>query len=133
MKHNICPCNLEKNYQECCQPYHNKSKLAASAQTLMRSRYSAYVKKDSEYLFHTTHPSVRNKELKKDIISWIQEVEWVSLEILESKLGNNEDKIGKVEFIAEYKLAGQSKHHHELSNFKKHRNQWMYVDGTIYS
>jgi SEC-C motif-containing protein len=132
MKNQSCPCNPQNNYEDCCQPYHSKSAQAPTAETLMRSRYSAYVCKDVDYLYNTTHPIVRTKQLKSDIESWIKDAEWISLEILETKLGLEKDKIGKVEFLAEYKTNSQCHHHHELSSFKKHKNHWMYVDGTIY-
>ncbi|PCJ17438.1 MAG: hypothetical protein COB02_13525 [Candidatus Cloacimonadota bacterium] len=132
MTPSICPCNSQLTYDKCCEPFHKKVASPLTAQSLMCSRYSAYVYKNSDYLYQTTHPSVRNKDLKKDIISWIKQVSWLSLEIVETKLGTQKDKIGKVEFIAEYTLDNQSHHHHELSNFKKHKSQWMYVDGIIY-
>ncbi|MCO4782786.1 MAG: YchJ family protein [Candidatus Cloacimonetes bacterium] len=127
-----CPCNPQTEYKDCCQPYHTGTQSAQSAELLMRSRYSAYVKNIVDYLYNTTHPKVRTKRLRTEIESWIEEAQWISLEVLETKLGSKTDKIGKVEFLAEYKVKGQSHHHHELSNFKRHNNKWMYVDGTIY-
>lgn len=132
MEPNTCPCNPDILYKDCCHPFHQQTTIAPSAESLMRSRYSAYVYKNTDYLYKTTHPSIRTRQLKKDIESWIKDAEWISLEVLETKLGSPKDKIGKVEFLAEYRVNKQCHHHHELSNFKKHNNQWMYVDGTIY-
>ena len=39
-----CPCASGRPYVECCQPYHSGSSLEPSAESLMRARFSAYVK-----------------------------------------------------------------------------------------
>ncbi|KKL28906.1 hypothetical protein LCGC14_2370490, partial [marine sediment metagenome] len=51
-----CPCCSNQTYQKCCQKLHNGDLTAASAEQLMRSRYSAFVVGDIGYLIKTLHP-----------------------------------------------------------------------------
>jgi uncharacterized protein YchJ len=47
----------------------------------MRSRYSAYARKESDYLV-ATHPYERNTILKR--ISWARSNDWQKLEVLKN-------------------------------------------------
>ncbi|EEG87692.1 hypothetical protein PROPEN_00103 [Proteus penneri ATCC 35198] len=46
----LCPCNSQLFYSDCCEPYHLGQKNAPTAEALMRSRYSAFVKHNDDYL-----------------------------------------------------------------------------------
>lgn len=39
----LCCCQSKLAYQDCCKPYHVHQRFPATAEALMRSRYSAYV------------------------------------------------------------------------------------------
>ncbi len=49
-----CHCEKGESYEDCCQPYIAGEDLPATAETLMRSRYSAYVVSEIDYIA-TTH------------------------------------------------------------------------------
>ena len=49
-----CPCGSELSYAECCEPVIKGEKAAETAEQLMRSRYSAYVKTEIDYLLDLT-------------------------------------------------------------------------------
>ena len=51
-----CPCGSGDKYKRCCQRLH-LGELAQNALLLMKSRYSAYVVGDAEYIMKTTHPA----------------------------------------------------------------------------
>ena len=51
-----CPCGLKDPYSECCEPFHTKQTLPATAELLMRSRYSAYALRLVDYLLYSHHP-----------------------------------------------------------------------------
>ena len=57
----------------------------------MRSRYSAFVLANGDYLMATHHKSTRPIKEKKAIVKWAKSVQWLKLEILESleKFGDN--------------------------------------------
>ena len=98
----------------------------------MRSRFSAYVMHELEYLYETTHPDERTRNLRQGIVAWAQQARFVKLEVLKKIRGEAEDKNGKVEFIAFYMENGAMKQHHELSTFKKLKGKWYYADGETF-
>ena len=51
-----CPCGSEESYEKCCRPLIEDGQPAATAEALMRSRYSAYVKWKTDYIYDSTHP-----------------------------------------------------------------------------
>ena len=53
-----CPCGRNQTYAACCGRYHG-GEAAPDAESLMRSRYSAYVLKDVDYLLASWHPGTR--------------------------------------------------------------------------
>ncbi len=120
-----CPCNSQKEYSECCGKIHQDPKNAASAEQLMRARYSAFVRQEIDFIYNTFHPTTRRFQNKKDIAIWAQENKWMQLEIVQSSTHT-------VEFKAHFlDMDGQVQIHHEKSTFKQQQNCWYYVDGKI--
>lgn len=115
-----CPCGNGLPFAECCQPIILGTEKAQTAEQLMRSRYSAYVNKDVDYLVKSTHPSERSRGLAESIAAWMEQVEWAHLHVLNAQKD-------RVEFIAEYTSAGKPAQHHEKSIFKKHKGAWLYA------
>ncbi|MFT4900891.1 MAG: SEC-C motif-containing protein [Lentimonas sp.] len=97
----------------------------------MRSRYTAYVVGEIDYLVATTLPAVRTTSLWVDYQSTHTTIEWLGLEVLSVQQGSETDKTGKVEFLASYLQDGQHAVHHELSRFRRYRGEWCYLDGQI--
>lgn len=115
-----CPCGSGIEYSVCCSPVLSGAVKARAAEQLMRSRYSAYVKRDVDYLVSTTHPDSRTPDLASSIESWMNQVQWVRLHVLKADRD-------RVEFMAEYMAAGKPGQHHENSLFKKHKGEWFYA------
>ena len=95
----------------------------------MRSRYSAYFFRLVDYLFASTHPDKRHKELYAEIDDVIDDMMWRNLQIISKSKGTPEDKKGKVEFIAQYHQDGKFHELHEKSRFRKYKGKWKYLDG----
>ena len=127
----MCPCGSEKPYLECCGPLHSGAEIAKTAEQLMRSRFSAYAKKEIDYLYETTHPDKRDDNFREEMEAWANRAEFTGLEIIGKKQGRSLDKVGKVEFIAYYRQFGEEKQMHELSRFRRYRGKWHYYDGEI--
>ena len=53
-----CPCTSGLSFGECCGKYHAGAK-APTAEALMRSRFSAFVSGDEDYLLRTWDPVTR--------------------------------------------------------------------------
>lgn len=120
-----CPCGSLSTYLKCCKPFHQKKALAPTAEILMRSRYSAFVIADHDYLFETTHPSKRKNNSKKAYSSGAKNINWIKLEILLSSFD-------VVEFKAYYfNNRFEMEILHERSRFKLEDGKWYYVDGTF--
>ena len=127
-KSDPCPCGSNKAYNLCCAPYIEGMKRAQTAKALMKSRYTAYVIKDEEYLTKTWHPSTRPKDL-----SLAQDkTQWQQLKILNTKRGKLADKKGWVAFAAFYldekEEQGVLK---EESMFVREAGQWFYHSGVF--
>jgi SEC-C motif domain protein len=126
-----CPCQSALQYCACCQPYHLGQAQAATAEILMRARYSAYVQGAIDFLVASTLPAVRTSTLWIDYESTHKSINWIGLKVLRVQQGSAHDKIGKVEFRADYLQAGVQAIHHELSRFRRFQGNWCYVDGII--
>ncbi|MFD2288617.1 hypothetical protein GJU39_11025 [Pedobacter petrophilus] len=126
MNNNNCPCGSGLLYENCCQPYHLKIKQAPTAEALMRSRYSAFVLADGDYLYETTHASKRKGNLKDAYLTSAKDTKWLKLEIVSASLD-------RVEFKAFYlNQKFQPAVLHEQSNFRLEDGKWYYVYGVFY-
>lgn len=123
----LCPCGSGLAFAACCAPCLNGVAIARSAQALMRSRYSAYVKKDEAYLLASWHPSTRPASLALDE----DPVKWLGLDIIALAQGLPGDMTGRVEFVARYKVGGRAQRLQEKSRFVFEDGRWFYVDGDI--
>jgi SEC-C motif-containing protein len=127
----LCACGTEKAYSECCEPFIKGTKLAPTAEKLMRSRYTAFAVGEMDYIYKTHHESTR-KELDMDgVKSWALNSEWLGLEIRGSEKGQEVDTEGSVEFKCKFIFNGKEQSHHELSTFVKEKGQWFFVDGAL--
>ena len=120
-----CPCSPENKYEECCGPYLAGTADAPTAESLMRSRYTAYTRDDYDYVIRTCHSSTR--PAKEDFADEVA-IDWAGLEIIDTVAGGENDSAGEVEFVARYRLKGNVLNQHERSNFVKEDGKWFYVD-----
>ena len=123
-----CPCNTDKEYKDCCLKAHKNILSVTTAEQLMRSRYSAFVLANIEYLQKSHHSSTKpSKREKKEILAWTKSVEWIKLEVIQSAKGNLNDTEGTVMFKAYFYENGSLDVIHENSYFTKEQNHWVYV------
>ena len=116
-----CPCGTGLTYAECCGRLHDGTASAATAEQLMRSRYSAFAVGDPAYLLATWHPRTRPATLDLD-----PDVRWTGLEILATSGGSMLATEGTVEFRASHRGGAQ----HEDSRFLREGGRWYYLDGV---
>lgn len=123
MHTNPCYCGSNIPFGECCALYINGIQKAPSAVALMRSRYTAYVVQNADYLIATTHLSTRKLFSKEEILTWSQENKWLRLEVLAS----TETTVTFKAYFLDPEMKAQT--HHEHSTFKKEGDVWYYVTG----
>ncbi|HEV8695471.1 MAG TPA: YchJ family metal-binding protein [Lysobacter sp.] len=122
-----CPCQSGQPYAACCGPLHAGAAVAANAEALMRSRYSAYVRADADYLRATWHVSTRPPTLD---FGDAAATRWLGLEVKRHEQRDDDHAI--VEFVARYKVGGASAVRlHEISRFVREDARWFYVDGEF--
>lgn len=139
----ICPCQTHAEtkmaYATCCEPFHLGNTTPQTAEQLMRSRYSAYVLQDIDYIVATSVPAQQQLLDVQAITSWAKQTDWAGLQILKHNA-----KVGKrhaiVEFKAFFNTAEGIQAHHELSAFvriidktehAKSTAKWYFIDPTV--
>ncbi len=123
-----CYCGSLKSFKNCCKDFLERTSYPSTAEQLMRSRYSAYCRKEVDYIFDTHDPESR-KDSYADIEQWANSVEWVRLEILSANKGLDFDHLGTVHFKAYYIQNDKEQILEEKSNFRKEGEQWLYIEG----
>lgn len=120
-----CPCRKVSEglaYERCCGPYHAGERRPATAEALMRSRFSAFARRDAAYLAATWHPATR------PVIDFPPGLEWARLRIVAAR---EDGDTATVEFVARGRNGGTPHELHEVSRFVREAGRWLYVDGMI--
>jgi SEC-C motif-containing protein len=86
----------------------------------MRSRYSAYVLGQIDYLLATWHPSTSPGELE------LPPVKWLELDVRHAQATGD---AGVVEFVAHLRENGRGARMHEISRCVREEGRWLYIDG----
>ena len=126
----LCPCGRKDArqrplaYADCCGRYldHWADTPAPDAESLMRSRYTAFVRERADYLRATWHPDHCPATLDFD-----PGTQWLGLEVREHRVTGPDQ--AEVEFVARYRLGGRAVRLHERSRFVRQDGRWVYVDG----
>jgi SEC-C motif domain protein len=121
-----CPCRKKSetvDYASCCQPRHADEQTPATAEALMRSRYSAFVLEKAAYLSATWHQSTRPA-----VIDFDAGQKWMALQVIATAANGD---AATVTFTARSLIHGQSHLLKETSRFVREGGRWYYVDGVI--
>jgi len=127
-----CPCGRLDGrkrplaFARCCGRYlaDFAGSPAPDAESLMRSRYCAFVLEDADYLLATWHPSRRPAS-----IDFEPGLKWLGLEVREHR--RIDASHAEVEFVARSRLAGRAQRLHERSRFVCEDGHWYYLDGDV--
>jgi SEC-C motif-containing protein len=124
----LCPCGSAMLYIACCGPFLDHAQQPDTAEALMRSRYSAYVRARADYLLRTWHESTRPDRLD---FSDAGKTTWLGLKVVRTEAGGPDDLQGIVDVIARYKVAGKAYRMVETSRFIREKGYWLYLDGML--
>ena len=122
----MCWCDSGKRAADCCEPILRGEQPAATAEALMRSRYSAFVTQNEAYLRRSWHPATCPATITLD-----PDQRWLGLKVTRTAEGGAEDTDGEVAFVARYKLAGKGHRLEENSSFTRLGGQWVYVGRVV--
>ena len=131
----LCPCDHQvseakksaRAYGMCCARYIEQGDTPLLPEQLMRSRYSAYVVQNREYLLKTWHPNTRPTVLEFEV-----GIKWLGLEVRSHIITNlNTQDSALVEFVARYRINGRGQRLHEKSYFIKLDGKWFYSHGDL--
>lgn len=128
-----CPCGRVNakgqalSLAACCGPWH-AGQAAPDAESLMRSRYSAFVLGDVSYLLATWHSAQRPATLELEAAT-----QWLGLEIKQHR--STGEHTAEVEFVARFRVGGKAVRQHERSRFVREKTsdgmRWFYADGDV--
>ena len=122
-----CQCGRPQPFTQCCGRYigHFEEAPAPDAESLMRSRYSAFVLLDKDYLLSTWDPQRRPAVFELDPAT-----RWLGLEVRSRQ--QSDATHSEVEFVARCRdPSGKATRIHERSRFVKDNRRWFYLDGDM--
>lgn len=125
-----CPCQSGKTLEACCGRFLSRKEQPETAEELMRSRYSAFVRRDIAYLKETLWPKLQKSLDVAGLAEWAETKQWIGLEILRTEAGGPDDTRGMVLFIARSLDGGKVTEHRENSAFRKKKGRWYYVSAV---
>jgi len=111
----LCPCGSGRLFSACCQSVMAQDN-AATPEQLMRSRYTAFVLQDADYLIQTWHESTRPKDFQ------LGASRWLGLKVVSAV-----DET--VSFEAAFYTGSKGMLLKELSRFVYEDGHWRYLDG----
>ena len=123
----VCPCDSQKNYSSCCEPFITGEQNPETPEALMRSRYSAYTMANIDYIKETMRGNALAGFQELEAKRWAKRVHWITLKVLRSVIES--PVIGYVEFEANFVDGSRLKSIHEKSEFIFEKGRWYYTDG----
>ena len=127
-----CPCGRlgaagkPRAYGQCCGVWLEASDATATppdAESLMRSRYSAFVLEREAYLLNSWAPAFRPERIEFE-----PGVKWLGLEVRSHRQTGADN--AEVEFVARQKpQQGGAVRLHERSRFVREAGRWLYLNG----
>jgi SEC-C motif-containing protein len=118
-----CPCGSGRLFDACCAPLLAGQRVAATAEELMRSRFTAHVAKDYRYLHFTYEPTAKTPYVEETDES---PVSWTKLVVHSHELGKQPD-LAYVDFSAYFTEQGQEGAMHEKSEFRRIDGKWLFM------
>jgi SEC-C motif-containing protein len=128
-----CPCGRlgpgrePASHAQCCGRYIDDfaHQPAPDAESLMRSRYSAFVREAGDYLLASWHAPERPPTL-----DFTPGAKWLGLAVMGQRQTGPDQ--AEVEFVARQREpGGRAVRLHERSRFVREGGRWFYVDGDI--
>ena len=118
-----CPCGRGKPFGDCCGPILAGTRIAATAEDLMRARFTAHVVHDFGFLHRTYRPTSRQPFVP---VTDKPATHWTRLEVHSHTLGKVPD-LAYVEFSAYGTENGGEYVLQEKAEFVRENGAWIYT------
>ncbi len=129
-----CPCGSGKALGQCCGPYLEGAAWPEDAESLMRSRYTAYGCGRFDWLVESTHPDHREGVSVEGLAQSAEGVRWLRLDVKDVRTNvPSEDSAqphDEVDFYAYYELEGVPRQLAERSAFSRKDGKLYYAGGV---
>ena len=122
-----CPCNPQRHFASCCEPYLTGQQVPELPEALMRSRYTAYTIANIDYIQQTMRGKALSGFQATTAARWAKKVTWIALDVMHAVVESPTK--GTVEFEARFIEGNRLKSMHERSEFVREAGRWYYVDG----
>jgi SEC-C motif domain protein len=95
------------------------------AESLLKTRYDAFVKGDVDFILATHHPETRSQVERAAVEAWSSGSQWKGL-----RIDNVEVKSDKtfIRFTARYQREDETTNHTEDAEFRFFQKRWYYYD-----
>ncbi len=124
----LCPCGSEQSLKQCCLPVIQGAKKPATAENLLRARYTAFTLGNVDFIVDTHHTKTKAEVKREGIEEWSKQSEWLGLEVLNVEGGGSGDEQGVIDFHVKYRAGGKLQDHREHSLFEKEGGEWRFLD-----
>ena len=123
MPKNTCPCGSNKSYNSCCQQFH-LGKTCPTTVDLLRARFCAFIRRETNFLVNTHHPFYVTPQL----ISDLEDICFVpsNLKIVEVKEGQIGDSQGSITYSFNFTSGSKKESYTTTSLYSKMGDQWFY-------
>jgi SEC-C motif-containing protein len=118
-----CPCGSGKPFGDCCEPILKGQRLAATAEELMRARFTAHCTHDFAFLHRTYRPSAHLPFVEEKNVPTTQ---WTRLVVHHHDPGSTPDT-ATVDFSAYGTDEGRELVLHEKAEFIRENGAWTYT------
>lgn len=122
-----CPCASGLAFESCCAPVISGAP-AATAQALMRSRYSAYVVGELDHVADTHAPEVRDDFNRPEAERLARHCVFQGIEI---RKATETGECAQIDFVVRFKRDGKDMIQVELADFRKVDGRWLYAGGKL--
>lgn len=129
-RNDSCPCGSGKKYKVCCGAAHTGIEYPKDPERMIRSRYTAYVIGDVDYLYKTTHPSNEavagktEEAYKNETLGYCQKVDFTGLTVHETS-PEDDQGISRGMLTARFQVGNQPE-----DSFTE-RSEFIPVDGRL--
>ena len=119
-----CPCGSGLDFSACCEPIITGQRLAATAEQLMRARFTGHVANANEFLHYTYLPSSRQPYVEETDTAPLP---WTRL-VIHAHEPEVKPGVSNVDFTAYFNAEGGGEGAlHEKSEFHRISGKWIFA------